>query len=83
MTEHEDAGKTCSSDTRSPFREAYCLYCEMSASPMFSFGELPDPEEVPAVEDTDRWENIGQWHEADCEWIRTRAHRVGQEGVKS
>ena len=75
-TEHEDAGATAGE--RTDFHEAYCLYCDMSISPLFSFGEIPPDDYVPPADDADEWENIGQWHEPDCEWIVTRAHRIGR-----
>lgn len=71
---HPDAGETSHDPTSN--EEAYCLYCDMTSSPMYSFGERPDPEEVPAVDDDDSWANMAQWHADDCEWIATRAHRV-------
>lgn len=32
---------------------------------------------VPAVDDDEAWAEIAKAHAGDCEWVRTRAHRVG------
>ena len=42
---------------------AYC-YCEVSSL------------DVPSVDDDDAWELLAEEHEAHCEWVLTRAHRI-------
>lgn len=46
-----------------------CLYC--SSEELFSHDD-----KVPAVDDDEEWERLANLHDADCEWVRTRAHRV-------
>jgi len=47
-----------------------CIYCHHKISDK-------NAEIVPDVYDDDAWEELAQEHDPDCEWIKTRAHRVG------
>ncbi len=46
-----------------------CLYCGRP---------IPDDiaELVPAVADIDRWNQVSRFHDADCEWVETKAHQL-------
>jgi hypothetical protein len=46
-----------------------CLYCNHLI-------EAEDEARVPAVDDHDAWQALAAEHAHDCEWIRTRAHRI-------
>lgn len=47
--------------------EVECAYCGRSQVP---------PSAVPALDDDHAWANMAGDHDDECEWIRTRAHRV-------
>ena len=32
--------------------------------------------EVPQYDDEESWEQLAHYHDDDCEWIRTRSHRI-------
>ena len=49
-------------------RSARCVYCGAHG---------PHDEPVPAIGDESGWTRIARWHRAGCEWIETRAHRIG------
>lgn len=45
-----------------------CAYCNV---------DVPDEGDyVPAVNDDEEWERLATYHDTDCEWILTRAHRI-------
>lgn len=50
--------------------EVMCAYCEREQ-------EVEGDEDtyVPSVDDDEAWEELAESHAADCEWIKTRAHR--------
>lgn len=46
-----------------------CVYCT-------SYVCHADNEPVPALDDDEEWERMAADHDADCEWIATRAHQI-------
>jgi len=53
-------------DSRKSDETVDCIYCGASV-PSCS---------VPSVDDEDAWTELAAEHADDCEWIRTRAHRL-------
>ena len=49
-------------------RSTECAYCGHEAEQI-----------VPDIRDDEEWKRLSQQHAGDCEWIQTRAHRVGLE----
>jgi hypothetical protein len=37
---------------------------------------------VPAIDDDKGWAELAREHQAGCEWIETRAHRIGVRGAE-
>lgn len=44
-----------------------CAYCDATVTAR---------ESVPAIDDDSAWTALANEHSADCEWVRTRAHRT-------
>lgn len=42
-----------------------CAYCDYG----LEMGEVPN------VDEDEEWTRLALWHDDDCEWIKTRAHR--------
>lgn len=51
-----------------------CAYCA---------ADVPAHESVPGVRDDYAWDFIRHTHNQGCEWVETRAHRVGMGGGES
>lgn len=49
------------------FNADICAYCE---------SVTPDGTIVPAADDDELWALIAPEHDANCEWVATRAHRL-------
>lgn len=49
-----------------------CVYCDASIG-------NPAALTIPAVDDDEGWKRMACEHHPDCEWVRTRAHRLEQE----
>jgi hypothetical protein len=49
--------------------ETRCAYCD---------ADVPDDSDrtPPRADDDDAWEALARLHADDCEWVRTRAHRL-------
>jgi hypothetical protein len=49
--------------------ETRCAYCD---------ADVPDDRDrtPPRADDDDAWEALARLHADDCEWVRTRAHRL-------
>jgi hypothetical protein len=45
-----------------------CIYCY----------SLTTPVDVPTVGDDAMWDAIAGEHDTECEWVQTRAHRMGE-----
>ena len=45
-----------------------CAYCDAE--------EIANSDTVPVVGDDATWQELATEHEASCEWIATRAHRI-------
>ena len=45
-----------------------CIYCY----------SLTTPVDVPTVDDDAMWDAIAGEHDTECEWVQTRAHRMGE-----
>ncbi len=50
-----------------------CAYCNR---------EVADETIVPAIDDDKGWAELAREHQAGCEWIETRAHRIGVRGAE-
>jgi len=48
-------------------RQTVCYYCAR---------DVTESDSVPGVNDYESWEELSRYHAEDCEWIRTRAHRL-------
>lgn len=49
------------------YDQAECAYCGRM---------VPDLDETPGVDDDDDWDVEATYHDSDCEWLVTRAHRA-------
>lgn len=58
-----------SAETDYNFCEVECAYCGMEHT-------QEDEKIVPAIDNDEEWARLAKQHAPDCEWIRTRAHRV-------
>ena len=47
-----------------------CAYCEREQADDYDEDAI-----VPSVHDDEAWAELAESHDADCEWIATRAHR--------
>ena len=47
--------------------EHECIYCGY---------ECDATDEAPDTDDDEAWASLAAEHDPDCEWVRTRAHRV-------
>ena len=47
-----------------------CAYCNHDVPYM------DESQQVPDVTDDEAWEDLAKYHDPECEWIVTRAHRI-------
>lgn len=60
--------EACYSDPCECLQGKVCAYCE----------EMVYSTEIPAIDDDSVWAKIASEHTDDCEWVKTRAHRIEQ-----
>lgn len=51
-------------------KQTECLYCGVMVRAM------SEEERPPAINDDSAWEALAADHAPDCDWVRTRAHRI-------
>jgi hypothetical protein len=69
-TEHELKSREIPPRVRNPMDTDYCIYCDTV---------LPEGmgnEPVPTATDNQVWARLAEYHQPDCEWIITKAHRL-------
>lgn len=47
-----------------------CAYCGHTQADDYN-----EDQAVPSVHDDEAWEALATYHDPDCEWLTTRAHR--------
>lgn len=53
-------------------KQEECMYCGAWIDAILV-------ENVPPADDNEEWERLANQHHVWCEWIATRAHRVGMD----